>query len=311
MEKKTDENTKIEAIPEEKAPVKVAPRSAPLKAGADGALLGASLEEQYRLAKYYVQSGMLPKGYDTPEKALIGFQYAIEMGLKPLTAIKNICVINGHPNLWGELPLSLVRKSGKLKSIREYFIDKDYNEICLKNKNLKAEKWAAICDIQRSDNDEIPPFVWTVDDVAKSIQGPVWKTYPQIMWKRKVRSIALKDIFGDVLGTFDIAEYNHDQAPDVPGTMIDVKEKRVEQAASVAEIADEVSEEVVMITPPSPVEQAIAKDVKAIKLAESIGGDESLSNVEKPEEKVEKEVDNPVEKPVKKAVKKPTGNPID
>lgn len=193
----------------------------PMMASEDGTLVGSTLEEQYRLAKYYAKSGMLPKGYDTPEKALIGFQYARELGLKPLTAMKNICVINGQPNLWGDLPLALARKSGQLESIDEYFIEKDYKRISLKNKNLHAVKWAAVCVIKRV-GIELKDFSWTMDDVNKSNRGPVWAKYPQIMWKRKVRSIALKDIFGDVLGTFDIAEYNHSRSPDVPESMIDV-----------------------------------------------------------------------------------------
>ncbi len=253
-----------------------------LEAAPDGALLGSTLEEQYRIAKYYVQSGMLPKDYDTPEKALIGFQYAIELGLKPLTAMKNICVINGQPNLWGELPLSLVRKSGKLEYIKEYFIDDQYIEISLTNKNLHLKKYAAICVIKRVDEEE-KEFPWTVDDVQQSKKGPVWANYPQIMWKRKARSIALKDVFGDILGTFDIAEYNHDRSPDVKNSMIDVDGESEIVPSGVTDMNDAIGKEsgVIDIKLPTPETPVIVDKVVETPVSEKTVTGEKKPDPEK------------------------------
>ncbi len=101
----------------------------------DGEVQLKTLEDSYRYAKSLVDSGMLPKMYDKPEKVMAAIQFAKELGLPPLNALKNIAIVNGSPSLWGDLPLAIVRSSGKLESINEFTIDKDYKVICFENKN--------------------------------------------------------------------------------------------------------------------------------------------------------------------------------
>lgn len=182
-----------------------------------GDIQAKTLGDLYRVSRILCTSGVLPKAYDSPEKVLTAITLARELGLKPLSALKNIAVINGSPSIWGELPLGIVRNSGLLEKIDEFCIDKDYKPICFENKNINAEIFAAVCVIKRK-NEDIRSFYYSSEDAAKNPNGKnqVWVSYRSIMMKRRARSIALKDVFGDLLGGVSIAEYDHDTIPTFP-----------------------------------------------------------------------------------------------
>jgi len=210
------ENTETEVLEkEEKKEVAVLD----VEASKNGQLKGGTLQEQWKLATAYCRSGMLPKSYNTPEKELTGMQYAYELGLSPLSALKNIAVINGQPSLWGELPLAIVRNSGKLVRIKEYNIDKDYKEICIANKNLNAHLYASICELER-EGGEKKEFAFTRDMYKAQGAGvtAIWNKFESIMFKRKARSIGLKDMFGDILEGLNIAEYDYNTIPEAGGS---------------------------------------------------------------------------------------------
>lgn len=196
-------------LPEVKKPTRD-----PVHVGAkeNGMLIGTNLDQQLRLAAWYAKSGMLPKHYDTPEKVITGMQYAYELGLKPLTAMRQISIVNGNPCLWGELPLGLVRRSGLLESISEYYLDATQTEISQKNKNLKNPIWAAVCEVKRKGDAGEVSKIFTVEDMktARLHAKDVWQKHQAIMMKRRIRSVVLKDVFPDVLSGIEIAEYDHD-----------------------------------------------------------------------------------------------------
>lgn len=179
-----------------------------------GDIQAKTLNELYRVSKMLSASGILPKAYDTPEKVATAITLARELGLKPLSALKNISVINGTPSIWGELPLGIIRNSGLLVSIDEFCIDKDYKPICFENKNIDAEIFAAVCIVKRK-NEDTRSFHYSAQDANKNpnVGNSTWKSHKAIMMKRRARSIALKDVFGDLLGGVSITEYDYDFIP--------------------------------------------------------------------------------------------------
>lgn len=213
---KPDEKTK-ETEPTKK-PIELAPEKPnlpkPLEAQENGLLVGNTLEDQYRLAKYYVASRILPKQFDTPEKVITGSQYAREVGLKPLTSMRQMAVIQGTPSFYGDLPLAIVMNSKKLVSIKEYIIDEEQTEICIKNKNLKSKVFGAVCIVKR-DNGIEKESIFTMDDAQQAglVNRDCWKHYTKTMLKYRARAMALKDLFPDVLNGISIAEYDHNEIP--------------------------------------------------------------------------------------------------
>jgi hypothetical protein len=172
-------------------------------------------EDAFRLAKLQLNSKMLPARFNTPEMVMVATQYALELRLPPLVSLRQIAVVQGTPCTFGDLPLALVRRGGKLEWMKEILIDKDQTEICYANKNLNAEAVAAICTVKRKDDAEPLERFFSLDDAkVAGLNGPTWKSYPKVMLKYRARSQALKDKFPDDLNGIAIAEYDFHVIPD-------------------------------------------------------------------------------------------------
>lgn len=193
----------------------VAVRPEPIALDESGKMLPKTFEDSYRMARLYLASKMLPARFNTPESIVVAMQYAIELGINPLTGLRQIAVVQGTPCTFGDLPLAMVQRSGKMESIREYLIDKDQNEICSKNKNLNAEAVAAVCVVKRKGDSEPLERFFSLDDAKTAGLGgsPTWKSYPKLMLKYRARSQALKDKFPDCLNGIAIAEYDYHVIP--------------------------------------------------------------------------------------------------
>jgi hypothetical protein len=213
----SEEQITGEQMPEEsKKQLANIPRS-DIKASENGSLIGITLNERWRMATAYYAGGMVPKSYKNAEQVMAGMQFAIEMGLQPLSGLRNIAIINGSVSIWGDLPLALVRKSGKLKSIREVVYDTEKKIISLENPygvpNLAA------CETIRIDANGLESITCTFFSMADAKQAGllgrenVWKTYPRRMLQMRARSQNLKDAFGDILMGASIAEYDYNYEP--------------------------------------------------------------------------------------------------
>lgn len=176
-----------------------------------------NLDEMFRLANALFKGKAFPNWVRSPEQALAICIFLKNLGLEVMTGIQHVCEVNGRLSLWGEGPLAAVRASGKMKSIKEGFYTKDYEEICFKNKNLDAELHFALCTTVRADNGERKETWFTVADEKTANKGlkEVWSGYRRTMFKRKARAENLKDNFGDVLEGAGISEYDNESAPDM------------------------------------------------------------------------------------------------
>lgn len=225
----------------QKVEAKAAQPEAPSKnavtvlAESSGLLVGRTFEEQWKIASLLHRSKMLPRGYDTPEKVMAGMQFAYELGLKPLLAMRQICVINGTPNLFGDLPLAVVRNSRQLEYIREYWVDAKGERIDF-TKTPEAVWAAAVCEIKRRGM-EARKEAYTVADakMAKLWGNNVWAVHPKRMCQMRVRNWLLKDEFGDTLGGAGIAEYDHNIIPAEGGEVIEVEHRKVDAASRINE----------------------------------------------------------------------------
>jgi hypothetical protein len=134
----------------------------------------------------------------------------------PDVAIRQVAVIDGTPSLFGDLPLSLVQRSGDLVKFKEYWFDKAYTIINFENKNLHEEVFGAVCFVQRKGGD-IENFSFTLDDakIAKlyPCENPKkpWAKYPKMMLRYRARSIALKSQFADTINGVGIMEYDFNE----------------------------------------------------------------------------------------------------
>jgi hypothetical protein len=168
-----------------------------LEASEKGLLIGGTFEEQYRLARAYHASGLMPKALNSPEKVLVAMQLCRELGLPTISSLGKIMVVNQVPAIFGDLPLALVLSSGKCTSYHDEFEEKD------------GQPFAAKFTIQRG---SMPSVVrrFTTDDAKRAglYRNDIWSKYPQRMLQCRARAWALKDAFPDVLAGVCIAEYD-------------------------------------------------------------------------------------------------------
>lgn len=188
----------------------------------EGIAAPKTVEQQYRLAQLYLESGYVPGRFKTASEVLGAMHFAKEhFPLAPMTALRQIAVIENVPNFFGDLPLAKVMASGLCSFKKEFLIDKDSKEICIANKNITAEFVAAVAHFKRKDPNGVENeivSVFTVDDAKKaglwekksySGKDTPWIKYPKEMMKYRARSRALKDLFPDVLNGVSIGEYDH------------------------------------------------------------------------------------------------------
>lgn len=184
---------------------------APISLDQWGMLAPKDHAEEWRVATMALSTGALPKQFKNTAQVMMAFQFLKQHKLPTLVAIRQTTIINDNLSIWGELPLGLVNRSGLMNFFDEYLFDKDYNKICVSNKNLNVEVFGAVCIVKRKDYTVTERF-FTIDDAKKANlwTKDIWKLYPKRMLQMRARSIALKDAFADVLSGIAISEYDHD-----------------------------------------------------------------------------------------------------
>jgi len=187
------------ATAEPKVPIKIGERGAELR----------TIDEMWRFAQMIGQSGLAPKGFDTPAAVMVALQMGAELGLSPMASLQNIAVINGKPSVYGDCQLAVVRASG-------LFDEKAFSERI----EGTGDAMKAICTVRRLPNGNPATNEFSIADARRAglAEKAIWKQYPQRMLKFRARSWVLRDNFGDILLGFPCVEemYGLDHVREVP-----------------------------------------------------------------------------------------------
>lgn len=197
----TPQNTAL-TVSDGQQPKPPAPKT-PLTAGhLPRAIVPVDFEGAYRIANVVVQAGMAPKTLNTVEKAMVAILHGLEVGLTPMNALQAIAVINGRPTIWGDGAIGLIRASGYLEYMEEFYENED-------KPNMKA-----VCVVKRKGEPKPVKTDFSMAD-AKTAgllgKDGTWQTYPKRMLKMRARW-ALRDTFADVLKGLRLREEEEDIA---------------------------------------------------------------------------------------------------
>ena len=161
-------------------------------------LVPQSFQERKEYCEYLAKSSLVPKEFKgKPEDILVAIDFGYMIGLNPMQSLTNIAVINGRPSIWGDAALALVKGSGKLEYIKEYFENDD----------------VAVCEVKRKDEPVAVVRKFSVEDAKKAGlwgKSGTWSQYPKRMLQMRARSWALRDTFPDVLSGIQIIEEMQD-----------------------------------------------------------------------------------------------------
>ena len=186
-----------------------------LTVGARG-LIYTTYDEMWRFASMIARAGdYCPKDFrNKPEAAMVALQMGSEVGLSPLFALRNICVIHGRACLYGDAFIGVVRNcpGWAEDGYREWY-------------EGEGDDLAAHCQVRRGTG-QLQVGVFSVED-AKSAnlwdpdgamarkrdkQPGVWTTYPRDMLMWRARTRVMRRVFADALAGLTTTE----EAMDIP-----------------------------------------------------------------------------------------------
>lgn len=173
--------------------------------------------ELMRVISIYMKGNSFPKSIDTPAKCITAWNLAVSLCPEaPQRAISRMMYINDVLGIWGELPKSLAERTKELTNFELFVVDKEYNKICLENKNLHVDPYAAICRIKRGKR-TMNEYYFTVDEAEKAgllnKRGP-WQQYAKAMLCWRAQGQGLKFEFADALMGAEIIEYRFNENPE-------------------------------------------------------------------------------------------------
>jgi len=160
-------------------------------------LVPQSFQERMQYCEVLAQSNLVPQNFKgKKEDIFVAIEFGQMVGLNPMQALTNISVINGRPSIWGDAALALVKASGKMEYIKEYF--KDDN--------------TAVCETKRKDEPVAVVREFSIKDAEQAglLNKSTWKQYPKRMLQMRARAWALRDAYPDVLSGIQIAEEMQD-----------------------------------------------------------------------------------------------------
>ena len=168
----------------------------------EDSLFSPELYEHYqKVALMMSKSEIVPNSYrGKPADIFIAMEMGYQLGFPIAQSLQDIAVINGRPCLWGDGLLALVLSHPDCEYINEEPI---YNS---------SEVFGYKCIIKRKGYD-VREQIFTLKDATSAgllkKPGP-WTQYPKRMLQMRARAYALRDVFGDALRGFKMAEEQQD-----------------------------------------------------------------------------------------------------
>ena len=248
-----------------------------------------NLAEMYFICEFFAVNGMAPKGLDTPKKMMAAWIYGKQLGFGFWASLRNVAVINNRASVYGPAVLGLVRKSGKLESIKEW-------------KEGTGEVMVAYCKVKRKGDETEYIGEFGMEDAQKAgllDKDTTWRKYPKDMLKYKARARALYDAFSDVLENVTMYE-----------EAVDYEEAEVVQESAFDDMPPPEQEVEVVVEPDETPGQDLSEPEEGKVVDADFEPEDSPVDVDKmvadakPEPEKEEEPEPP-KVPVKKPAKEP------
>jgi hypothetical protein len=149
-----------------------------------------SLADYLEFGKMVANTEFAPKAMrGKPADCALATIYGSELGVTPMAALQNICVINGKPSVYGDLLLALCMASPLCAYVKEKV-------------DGEGDAMVATCETLRRgyESPTVRTFSMADAKAAGLLQkdGP-WKQYTSRMLAMRARGFALRDAFPDIL----------------------------------------------------------------------------------------------------------------
>lgn len=153
-------------------------------------------EQAFRVAEVLSKSGILPKGVDTPQKAIAIIMRGREIGLTSMQALTTIYVVEGRTQMSADLMVGLILTSGKCEYFDPVVISSEVVTYVTKRRGSSRE-------VEMS---------WTIADAERAglLTKDVWKKYPMSMLTARCKSALGHAVYPElVAGIYTPEEGEH------------------------------------------------------------------------------------------------------
>jgi hypothetical protein len=149
-----------------------------------------SLADYLEFGKMVANTEFAPKAMrGKPADCALATIYGSELGVTPMAALQNICVINGKPSVFGDLLLALCMASPLCAYVKEKV-------------EGEGDAMVATCETLRRGYESPTVRTFSMADAKNAgllqKDGP-WKQYTSRMLAMRARGFALRDAFPDIL----------------------------------------------------------------------------------------------------------------
>lgn len=231
-----------------------------------------SLDEGFRMAKILVDSGLTPRGVDTPQKAFLIMAQGRELGLSTMQSLGNIYVVEGKVSLSSDLMAAMVLKSPVCEYLRVVEMTPERATYAAKRKGGNEFRFS---------------FSWEDANRAGLTNRATYKANPADMLRHRALSKCVRAVFPDVVSGL----YTRDEVEDI----VDVTPRA--SVVDVVQQATEAAKAPVVVEQPAKVRRrAPAVQVAAPVVQEQPAAEEETV-VEQAVEQEQTEVSAPVDGP--------------
>lgn len=239
-----------------------------------------TMQDMIDFCKIVSESGLAPRGMETPQKLFIAVAMGAEVGLSPMQSVQNIAPINGRPSLYGPIAIGLVQASGFLDSMVEYFENRVGERVETVTKD-SSDDVKAVCITRRKGGNEVKSTFSVAEAKAAGLwikAGP-WSQYKGRMLQYRARGFNLADNFSDVLKGLKTVEEQIGDEPIIDDTAKAAKSLNdtVQEKLNAAKAAKTAPEN-------TPLSAAVHAKAEAAKVSNDPEGEEIFQQEEPPEE---------------------------
>ena len=165
-------------------------------------LVAGNFEEAMKIANMLAGSKLVPQQYQGhPEDVLIACSWGESLGLKPLSALNAIAVVNGRPQLFGDALKALIMKHGTIEE--NWDNEQGVWTMTAHRKGFPDVTWSyGYNDAIAAGHVSYNPQSNTFGLGAR--KSDAWVKYTKRMCQLKCRNFVIRDAFPDVIQGIDI-----------------------------------------------------------------------------------------------------------
>ena len=186
-------------------------RHVPVMAKSGFSLVAGNFEEAMKIANMLAGSKLVPQQYQGhPEDVLIACSWGESLGLKPLSALNAIAVVNGRPQLFGDALKALIMKHGTIEE--NWDNEQGVWTMTAHRKGFPDVTWSyGYNDAIAAGHVSYNPQSNTFGLGARKSEA--WVKYTKRMCQLKCRNFVIRDAFPDVIQGIDIEGSDDDAMP--------------------------------------------------------------------------------------------------